>query len=59
MEILVKGIDNVFEPYVIHNVVSINRIMGHVLIQYIDENRNPQSAHYDETCNVQLTAIVM
>lgn len=45
--------------YTLDNVVSINKILGTVIIQYIDKNNIPENVSYDETCNAQITALVM
>ena len=37
MSIIVSSASNSFEPYVIENVVSINKIMGDVLIHHISD----------------------
>lgn len=45
--------------YAIDNVVSVNKIVGTVLIQYIGKDNTVQTVTYDDTCNVQLSAIIM
>lgn len=47
------------KSYTINNVVSINKILNRVIIQYIDENNNPQNTMYctDDT-ELSITAIV-
>lgn len=57
MTILVKV--NNSTSYTIDNVVSINKILDRVLIQYIDENNNPQNTMYcvDDT-ELSIMAIV-
>lgn len=48
------------KSYTINNVVSINKILNRVIIQYIDENNNPQNTMYctDDT-ELSITAIVL
>lgn len=57
MTVLVKCEDG--HSYTIDNVVSINKVLGTVLIQYIDRTNYPQTTTYDERCNVQISVIVM
>ncbi len=47
------------KTYVIENVVSINRILGDVIIQYIDGNNRPQTATYLGDESVKIQAIVL
>lgn len=47
------------KSYTINNVVSINKILNRVLIQYIDENNNPQSTMYcTDDAELSIMAIV-
>ena len=47
------------KSYTIDNVVSINKILDRVLIQYIDESNNPQNTMYcANDAELSITAIV-
>ena len=59
MSIIVSSESNSFEPYVIENVVSINKIMGDVLIHHISDKNCVEVSYYTANGDIQISAIVL